>query len=170
MVRVVATLGVISDTHGLLRPEARAALARVDRIIHAGDVDDRQTLRWLAMMGEVTAVRGNCDRGSWSSALPDHDLVTVEGFGIYVVHDLAQITVDPKAAGISVVVCGHTHQPRNEMVDGVLYFNPGSAGPGRYGRPVSLGKLHVGPGGVSGEIIVLADAATSFRPPPRNRW
>ena len=148
MVRVVATLGVISDTHGLLRPEARAALAGVDRIIHAGDVDDRQTLRWLAMMGEVTAVRGNCDRGSWSSALPDHDLVTVEGFGIYVVHDLAQITVDPKAAGISVVVCGHTHQPRNEMVDGVLYFNPGSAGPGRYGRPVSLGKLHVGPGGV----------------------
>jgi uncharacterized protein len=155
MVQLVATLGVISDTHGLLRPEARAALASVDRIIHAGDVDDRRTLQWLATMGEVTVVRGNCDRGSWAGALPDHDLITVEGFGIYVVHDLQHMTIDPKAAGIAVVVCGHTHQPRSEMLDGVLYFNPGSAGPRRYGRPVSLGKLHIGPGGVSGEIIVL---------------
>jgi putative phosphoesterase len=152
----VATLGVISDTHGLLRPEARAVLASVDRIIHAGDIDDRQTLQWLSTMGEVTVVRGNCDRGSWASALPDHDLITIEGFSIYVVHDPARITVDPKAAGIAAVVCGHTHQPKSEMLDGVLHFNPGSAGPRRYGRPVSLGKLHVGPGGVLGEIILLA--------------
>jgi putative phosphoesterase len=153
----VATIGVISDTHGLLRPEARAALASVDRIIHAGDIDDRRTLQWLSTMGEVIAVRGNCDRGSWASALPDHDLITVEGFSIYVVHDLARITVDPKAAGIAAVVCGHTHQPRNELQGGVLYFNPGSAGPYRCGRPVALGKLHIGPAGILGEIIMLAD-------------
>ena len=158
MVRLVAILGVISDTHGLLRPEARAALASVDRIIHAGDIDDRRTLQWLSTIAEVTAVRGNCDRGAWASALPDHDLITVEGFTICVVHDLEHLTVDPRAEGISAVVCGHTHQPRKEVLDGVLYFNPGSAGPRRYGRPVSLGKLHVGPDGVSGEIIVLAGA------------
>jgi putative phosphoesterase len=157
MVQFVAILGVISDTHGLLRPEARAALASVDRIIHAGDIDDRRTLQWLTAIGDVTVVRGNCDRGSWASALPEHDLITVEGFGIYVVHDLGRITVDPKAAGIAAVVCGHSHQPRNEMIDGVLYFNPGSAGPRRFSLPVSLGKLHVGPGGVTGEIITLAD-------------
>jgi putative phosphoesterase len=154
----VATLGVISDTHGLLRPEARAQLASVSRIIHAGDIDDRRILQWLTALGQVSAVRGNCDRGSWASALPDHDIITVEGFSIYVIHDLAQITIDPKAAGIAAVVCGHSHQPRCEVRDGVLYFNPGSAGPRRFGRPVSLGKLHVGPGGVSGEIITLADS------------
>jgi uncharacterized protein len=157
MVRTVATFGVISDTHGLLRPEARAALARVDRIIHAGDIDDRRTLQWLSTIAEVTAVRGNCDRGSWASALPDHELIAVEGISIYVVHEIEHLTVDPRTLGIAVVVSGHTHQPRKELQDGVLYLNPGSAGPRRYGRPVSLGMLHVGPGGVSGEIIILCD-------------
>jgi uncharacterized protein len=109
------------------------------------------------VLGKVSVVRGNCDRGIWASALPDHEVVTIAGQSIYVVHDLGQITVDPKAAGIAAVVCGHTHQPKSEVLDGVLYFNPGSAGPRRYGRPVSLGKLHVGPDGVRGEIILLAD-------------
>lgn len=158
MVVRVATIGVISDTHGLLRPEARAALTSVDRIIHAGDMDDRRTLQWLSTIAEVTAVRGNCDRGSWASALPDHDLITVEGIAIYVVHEIEHLTVDPRTQGISVVVSGHTHQPRKELQDGVLYLNPGSAGPRRYGRPVSLGRLHIGPDGVSGEIIILSNA------------
>ena len=153
----MATIGVISDTHGLLRPEARSALASVDRIIHAGDVDDRRTLQWLSTLAEVTAVRGNCDRGSWASALPDHALITIEGTPIYVVHEIEHLTVDPKTQGIAVVISGHTHQPRKELLDGVLYLNPGSAGPRRFGRPVSMGKLHIGPGGVSGEIIILCD-------------
>jgi len=158
MVGSVATIGIISDTHGLLRPEARAALSSVDRIIHAGDLDDRRTMQWLCAMAELTAVRGNCDRGSWASTLPDHALITVEGISIYVVHAIEHLTFDPKAQGIAVVISGHTHQPRKELQDGVLYLNPGSAGPRRYGRPISLAKLHVSPAGVSGEIIILAGA------------
>ena len=158
----VATIGVISDTHGLLRPEARAVLASVDRIIHAGDFDDRRTLQWLTTMGEVTAVKGNCDRGSWTDTLPDHQVITVEGITILVVHAIESLTFDlrsPRSRGISVVISGHTHQPRTEWQDGVLYFNPGSAGPPRSGKPISMGKLHIGPDGVSGEIIILAGAA-----------
>jgi putative phosphoesterase len=154
----VTTLGVISDTHGLLRPEARAALASVDRIIHAGDIDDGRTLQWLSMIAEVTAVRGNCDHGAWASELPDHDLITIEGIAIYIVHEVERLTVDPRLRDIKVVISGHTHQPRNEVQDGVLYFNPGSAGPRRHGRPVSLGRLHIGPAGVSGEIVILSAA------------
>jgi putative phosphoesterase len=155
-VGAMATFGIISDTHGLLRPEARAALVSVDRIIHAGDIDDPSTLQWLNTIAPVIAVRGNCDRGGWARALPDHQLLTVEGYVIYVVHDLGCITVDPKTDGIKVVVCGHTHSPRNETCDGVLYFNPGSAGPCRYGKPVSLGKLHIGPERIESEIVMLA--------------
>lgn len=158
MVWDVTTFGVISDTHGLLRPEARAALSSVDRIIHAGDIDDRRTMQWLSMIAEVTAVRGNCDRGAWASALPDHVIITVEGIAIYVVHEIEQLTVDPRTQGIAVVISGHTHQPRKEVQDGVLYLNPGSAGPRRVGRPVSVGKLHVGSDGVSGELIILSGA------------
>ena len=133
-------------------------MASVDRIIHAGDIDDRQTLQWLSTIADVTAVKGNCDRGAWARALPDHAVVAVEGFAIYVVHDLEHMTIDPRAEGIAAVVYGHSHQPRNEMLHGVVYFNPGSAGPRRFDRPISLGKLHVGPGGVSGEIIILGAA------------
>ena len=156
---VVATIGVISDTHGLLRPEARAVLASVDRIIHAGDFDDRRTLQWLTTMGEVTAVKGNCDRGSWTDTLADHQLITVEGITICVVHAIESLTFDPRSRGISVVISGHTHQPCKEWQDGVLYFNPGSAGPPRLGKPISMGKLHIRPDGISGEIIILAGAA-----------
>ena len=158
MVAGVTTLGVISDTHGLLRPEVRAIFASVDRIIHAGDIDDGMVLQLLAAMAPVTAVRGNCDRGSWSRALPEHATLTIDGFAIHVLHDIGQIGIDAKAEGIAAVVCGHTHRPANEKHDGVLHFNPGSAGPRRHGCPVSLGKLHVGPRGVRGELITLAAA------------
>ena len=156
-VGLVATIGVISDTHGLLRREARAALASVDRIIHAGDIDDRATLQWLSTLGPVTAVRGNCDRGSWADTLPEQQRLTVDGVTLHVVHAIEHLTFDPQSQGVSVVISGHSHQPRKELYDGVLYFNPGSAGPRRFGRPVSLGKLHIGSDGIRGEIIVLTE-------------
>ena len=151
----VTTLGVISDTHGLLRPAVRTLLCSVDRIIHAGDLDDPTVLRLLGALAPVTVVRGNMDRGAWARGLPERVTLTIEGFAIHVVHDIYGMAVDPKADGIAVVVHGHTHRPRNERVDSVLYFNPGSAGPRRYGYPVSFGRLHVGPHGISGEIISL---------------
>ena len=151
----MTTLGVISDTHGLVRPEVRAIFRTVDRIVHAGDVDEPFVLQALNAIAPVTAVRGNMDRGSWARGLPAQMTLTVEGVALHVVHDVYQIDVDPKADGISVVVHGHTHRPRNELLDAVLYFNPGSAGPRRYGSPVSLGMLHVGADGVHGELITL---------------
>jgi hypothetical protein len=158
MVQVVPTLGVISDTHGLLRPEARKALGRVDRILHAGDLDEPAILQMLTGWGPVTAVRGNMDRGAWARGLPEHATLTVGGFTIHMVHDVYQLGLDPKAEGIAVVVSGHTHRPRNEVLGSVLYFNPGSAGPRRYACPVSVGKLHLSPAGVRGEIILLEPA------------
>jgi hypothetical protein len=158
MVRLVPTLGVISDTHGLLRPEARAALADVERIIHAGDVDEPGVLQMLAAIAPVTAVRGNMDRGAWARRLPEHATLTVDRVTIHVVHDVYALGLDPKFESIAVVVSGHTHRPRNEVLGSVLYFNPGSAGPRRHGCPVSVGKLHVGADGVRGEIVLLESA------------
>jgi uncharacterized protein len=152
---VVATIGVISDTHGLLRPEARRALGAVDFIVHAGDSEDPLVLEHLRTMASVTAVRGNCDLGRWADALPYDCLATIAGHIIYVVHDLGNLTVDPKAAGIAAVIFGHTHMPHNEVRDGVLFFNPGSAGPRRSGKPVTIGKIRFTPEGPAGEIVTL---------------
>jgi uncharacterized protein len=159
MVRAVTTLGVISDTHGLLRPEARSALAGVDRLLHLGDVDDAMTLGLLrAWAPSLTVVRGNVDRGAWSRTLPDALTVTVDGFTLYLVHDVGQAPSDPKADGLAAVVHGHSHRPRNELSGGVLYFNPGSAGPRRHGCPVCVGKLYLGGDGIRGEILTLDHA------------
>ncbi len=153
----VTTLGVISDTHGLLRPEARIALSGVDRLLHLGDVDDGATLSLLGSWApSLTVVRGNVDRGAWSRTLPEALTVTVDGFNLYLVHDVAQAPSDPEADGIAAVVYGHSHRPRNELVGEVLYFNPGSAGPRRYGCPVCVGKLYLGGDGIRGEIVTLA--------------
>jgi uncharacterized protein len=152
---LVTTLGVISDTHGQLRPEARVQLRGVDRILHAGDLDDSSILQWLGCMAPTTAVRGNMDRGSWARALPESATVTVEGFRLHMVHDLQRIDIDPQAEGIAAVIYGHTHRPHNEVRGGVLFFNPGSAGPQRHGCPVSLGKLYLDAEGVRGEVITL---------------
>jgi putative phosphoesterase len=153
---VVTTLGVISDTHGLLRPAARAALGGVDRILHAGDIDDAQVLHSLASLAPVIAVRGNMDRGPWARELPAQATLSVDGVVIHVVHDVHQLDPEPGAEGFAVVISGHTHQPRNQVVGNVLYFNPGSAGPPRWGTPISLGRLHVAAGRAWGEILVLA--------------
>jgi hypothetical protein len=148
-------VGVISDTHGLLRPEALAAVAGTAHIIHAGDIEDGEALAVLRRLAPVTAVRGNCDRGPWASELPVQTVVMIEGVHIAVVHDLYKLTLDAKAAGLAAVVSGHTHVPACELHDGILYLNPGSAGPRRSGKPVSVGRLRIEIGGVSGELITL---------------
>jgi len=156
--RDVATLGVISDTHGLIRPEALRALAGVDRILHAGDIGGRDVLDALAAIAPVTAVRGNNDRGAWAQAVPETEVVDVGGQLLYLLHDLAQLDLDPMAAGFAAVITGHSHRPGQELRGGVLYLNPGSAGPRRFRLPIALARLHVGDGTLSAEIVTLAVA------------
>jgi putative phosphoesterase len=151
----VATIGVISDTHGLLRPEALAALRGSDYIIHAGDVGDPAILRELAQIAPVTAIRGNVDHGAWSRKLPTTDVLEVQGISIYVLHNLAELDLRPEAAGFAAVIYGHSHVPKPELKKGVLYFNPGSAGPRRFQLPVTVGRVTVKDGKVSGEIIEI---------------
>jgi uncharacterized protein len=136
-------LGLISDTHGLLRPQAAAALAGVSQILHAGDVGRPEILDRLAAIAPVTAVRGNVDFGRWADALPADAALSIEGHGIYILHNLNEIGIDPAAAGMSVVLFGHTHKPLVENRGGVLYVNPGSAGPRRFLLPISIGFLRL---------------------------
>lgn len=148
-------VGVIADTHGLLRPEAAAALTGCEHIIHAGDVGTAEVLRGLAAIAPVTAVRGNVDRGELREQLADTAVVEVGGLVLYVLHDIDELDLDPAAAGIAAVLHGHSHRPRNEPRDQVLYFNPGSAGPRRFHLPVSVGRLHIAAGQIRGEHLDL---------------
>jgi len=148
-------VGVISDTHGLLRPESIEALRGSDHIIHAGDVGSPEILEKLATIAPVTAVRGNVDKSPWAQKLPETEVIEVGGVSIYVLHDLTKLDLKPKAAGFAVVVSGHSHIPKQETRDAVLYFNPGSAGPRRFKLPVTVGKLTVEDGSVRGEIVTL---------------
>ena len=148
-------IGVISDTHGLLRPEAVAALQGAERIIHAGDVGDPAILEELARIAPVTAVRGNVDRGAWAQKLPETNVLEAAGVSIYVLHNLAELDLKLAAAGFAAVIYGHSHVPKQEMKNGVLYFNPGSAGPRRFKLPVSVGQLTVAGGTVKADIVEL---------------
>jgi uncharacterized protein len=150
-------IGVISDTHGLLRPEAVTALRGSERIIHAGDVGAPEILDKLRSIAPVTAIRGNVDKGGWASKLPETEVVEVGGICIYVLHDLAQLDLKPKVAGFHVVISGHSHIPKQETREGVLYFNPGSAGPRRFKLPISVGRLTVQRGEVRSEIATIVD-------------
>ncbi|MGB8835007.1 MAG: metallophosphoesterase family protein [Candidatus Sulfotelmatobacter sp.] len=150
-------IGVISDTHGLLRPEAVDALRGVEHIIHAGDVGDPEILERLRVIAPVTAVRGNIDKGVWADKLRETEVVEFGGVLFFALHDLAQLDLKPEAAGFAAVVSGHSHVPKQETRHGVLYFNPGSAGPRRFKLPVSVGKLVVDDGRVSGEVIVISE-------------
>jgi len=155
--RTPIIIGVISDTHGLLRPEALTALRGSRHIIHAGDVGAPEILEQLAVIAPVTAIRGNVDKQAWAVKLPQTQVVEIGGVSIYVLHDLAQLDLKPEACGFSVVISGHSHVPKQEMRHGVLYFNPGSAGPRRFKLPISLGRLIVERGKVRGELVTISD-------------
>jgi putative phosphoesterase len=129
-------IGLISDTHGLIRDEALRSLAGADHIIHAGDIVKPEILDRLRGMAPLTAVRGNNDRGDWANALPEYEVVEFGKVLVYVRHDRAELDIDPAAAGFRVVVCGHSHQPAVDTREGVLYVNPGSAGPRRFKLPI----------------------------------
>ena len=148
-------VGVIADTHGLVRPEALAALAGVDRILHAGDVGSRAVLDALAALAPVTAVRGNNDHGAWAEALADTADVELGGARVHLLHDLKQLALDPGAAGFRVVIAGHSHRAALTARGGVLYLNPGSAGPRRFNLPLSVARLRVDAGEVRAEIVPL---------------
>jgi len=149
-------VGLVSDTHGLLRPEARAFLIGCDYIIHGGDVGSPEILDELALVAPLIAVRGNNDNGPWAARLRESELIRVGNIFVYVIHDLAQLDIDPGAAGVRVVVSGHSHQPLIEERDGILYVNPGSCGPRRFKLPICVGELTVSGGAVGARIIDLS--------------
>jgi putative phosphoesterase len=149
-------VGIISDTHGLLRPEAIAFLRGSDYIVHAGDIGDAAVLSELSAIAPVTAVRGNNDKARWAETIAETELLKVGAVSIYVLHDLAQLDLDPAAAGYQVVVSGHSHKPSMERRGGVLYLNPGSAGPRRFKLPIAVAELKVTGGAVEGRLVELA--------------
>ena len=148
-------IGLISDTHGLLRPEALRALAGVEHIIHAGDIGGPEVIETLRGIAPVDAVRGNNDKGAWAAKLSLWLALELEGIGVHVLHDVNELDVDPAAAGFRVVVAGHSHKPLVTERDGVLFVNPGSAGPRRFSLPVTLGFLRVKAGKAHAEIKSL---------------
>lgn len=148
-------IGLISDTHNLLRPEARFALSKVDHIIHAGDICNEEVLRQLGDIAPVLAVRGNNDRGAWAESLNEHETIELGGARIHVVHDLKQLDADPHAAGWKVVISGHSHKPSVKLERGVLFINPGSAGPRRFKLPISLAFLEIRDGQCKARIQTL---------------
>jgi uncharacterized protein len=148
-------IGVISDTHGLLRTEAIDLLRGSEHIIHAGDIGAPEIITALERIAPVTAVRGNIDTQGWARRFHQTEVVQLDGLHIYVLHDVHALDLNPKASGFAVVVSGHSHQPKQETKDGVLYFNPGSAGLRRFRLPVSVGMLETHRGKVSGEILIL---------------
>ena len=148
-------VGLISDTHGLLRNEALAALRGSDFIVHAGDIGDARIIEQLASIAPVTAVRGNNDRGAWAVARPETNTLVVGDASIFVLHDIASLEFDPAAKGVRAVVSGHSHRPSIAERGGVLYVNPGSAGPRRFSLPVSVGELLICATSVRARLIEL---------------
>jgi putative phosphoesterase len=148
-------IGLISDTHGLLRPEALAAMQGSDYIVHAGDIGDPVILDELERIAPVSAVRGNNDRGRAYAHVPQAEVLDAGGVLLYVIHDVAELDLDPAAAGFAVVVSGHSHKPAQRERDGVLYLNPGSAGPRRFSLPISAGRLLVRNGRIEAELLDL---------------
>ena len=148
-------IGVISDTHGVLRPEAIQHLQHTELIIHAGDVGRQEVLDELRRIASVVAVRGNLDTGAWAAALPMAEVVEVGELSIYVLHDRHELDLDPAAAGFSAVISGHSHSPSITQKNGVLFLNPGSAGPRRFNLPVTIALLHVDGKMVKAELVEL---------------
>jgi putative phosphoesterase len=151
----VARLGIISDTHGLLRPEAAAFLQGCDRIVHGGDIGTADVLARLSTIAPVTAVRGNNDKGVWAQAIPETELFEFGGIHVYAIHDLSLLDIDPSQAGVQVVVSGHSHKPLIEQRDCITFINPGSAGPRRFKLPISVAEILVEGGAISPRIVEL---------------
>jgi len=149
-------IGLIADTHNLLRPEALAALRGVDHLIHAGDIGGPHILEQLERIAPLSVVRGNNDQEPWADDIPEQLTLRFDAITLYVLHDLKQLNIDPVAQGIDVVVAGHSHKPLHEERNGVLYLNPGSAGPRRFKLPVGVGILHIEGRQVRAEPITLA--------------
>jgi len=149
-------VGLISDTHGLVRKEVIAALTGCQHILHAGDIDEPEVLVKLRKLAPVTVVRGNNDRGAWAEAIPVYDVVEFGAVSVYIRHDQAELDVDPRAAGLRVMMFGHSHKPLVENRDGVLFVNPGSAGPRRFKLPVAVGELLISGNRIDARIIELA--------------
>lgn len=148
-------IGVISDTHGLLRPEAVTALQNSDMIIHAGDIGTTGVLRGLEAIAPVTAVRGNIDQMGWAKILPLTQALEIGSNNIYILHNIDQLVIDPEAAGFQIVIYGHSHVPKIENKKGILYLNPGSAGPKRFKLPITVAKLFIDGQSIETEIIEL---------------
>jgi putative phosphoesterase len=146
-------VGVISDTHGLLRPEALAALRGSAYIIHAGDIGAPEIIPALEKIAPVTAIRGNVDREPWTRRFPETQVLELGGLHIFIIHDVNALDLNPHAAGFAAVISGHSHQPKQEIKNGVLYFNPGSAGPRRFSLPVTIGKLEIADGRINSSIV-----------------
>jgi putative phosphoesterase len=149
-------IGLISDTHGLVRDEAVAALKGCQHILHAGDIDEPEVLVKLRKLAPVTVVRGNNDRGSWAQAIPEYEVVEFGAVSVYLRHDEAELDIDPRAVGFRVMMFGHSHRPRVETRDGVLFVNPGSAGPRRFTLPIAVGELLISGDNVKARIIELS--------------
>jgi len=148
-------IGVISDTHGLLRPGAEQCLAGVAHIIHAGDIGRPEVIAGLRRIAPVMAIKGNVDTADWAARYPDTRTVKLGGRVIYVLHDVNELKLDPVSSGIDVVISGHSHRPDIETVDGVLYVNPGSAGPRRFSLPISVGRLTLREGQIHAELMEI---------------
>ncbi len=149
-------VGVISDTHGLLRPEAVEFLRGSEHIIHAGDIGSPEIVPILEKIAPVTAIRGNIDVHAWARRFAESEVVELAGLQIYVIHDVSVLDLNPRAAGFAAVISGHSHKPGQSTKDGVLYFNPGSAGRRRFNLPISIGKLEISAEGVRGSLHTLA--------------
>jgi uncharacterized protein len=150
-------VALLSDTHGLLRAAARAFAVGCDYIIHGGDIGSAQILDELAAMAPLFAVRGNNDTQRWAAHLPETEMIPVGGAFVYVIHDLSQLNIEPHAAGVQVIVSGHSHRPLVEKRDGILYVNPGSCGPRRFKLPISVGELIVEGTQVSARTVELTE-------------
>jgi uncharacterized protein len=150
-------IGIISDTHGLLRPEAERHLSGVDHIVHGGDIGNPDIIAALRRIAPVTAIRGNVDTGDWANEYSDTELVRLAGRSIFVLHDLKTLRIDPVTRGIDVVISGHSHAPKIDAVGGVLYLNPGSAGRRRFRLPITLATLDVMPDGLRPVIHDLCE-------------
>jgi uncharacterized protein len=161
--QLLMIIGVISDTHGLLRPEAVALLRGSEHIIHAGDIGSPEIVPALEEIAPVTAIRGNVDTQPWAQRFAETEVVELAGTHIYVIHDVNALDLNPRAAGFAAVISGHSHRPKLETQSGVLYFNPGSAGPRRFNLPISLGHLRIVHGNIEGKLLTIAQPPSCVR-------